>query len=166
MTTSADFYCSSLPFQGVEFVPLGRLACCYTLWGRPGMSITSTLTSILGTVYDHVSTLTTTEAGISAPSAFCTVISTTLSTSLLLTLHLPYIAPLGFCSASSRCCIYLRVRNPRTLFPLLEFGVVTDAKIISMASMAGTCLILRPRPPNITYTSPLSTVLYLLDMHH
>ncbi|MGK4272381.1 hypothetical protein, partial [Parabacteroides johnsonii] len=63
-------------------------------------------------------------------------------------------------------CISLRVRITSTLLPLLEFGLLTDAKIVSMASMAGTCLILRPRPPNITNTSPLAAVLYLLDMHH
>ena len=90
----------------------------------------------------------------------------TFNTVLLRALHLTFIAPLGFRSAFSSCYTPLRVRNPRTLLPFLEHELLTDATIVSLASMAGNCLILRLRPPNITKTYVLWTVLDLLDMHH
>ena len=39
-------------------------------------------------------------------------------------------------------------------------------KFVSVASLAGTCLILRLRPPRIANAPFLAAVLYLLEMHH
>ena len=111
-------------------------------------------------------TSTKTETGIGALAALSTVSSATRNTVLFRTLHLIYIAPLGLRSTSSWCCTPLRVRIPRTLLPLVEPRLFTDAKYVFMASMAGTCLILRPRTPNITKYSLLMVVFYLLDMYH
>ena len=41
-----------------------------------------------------------------------------------------------------------------------------DAKVVPVAPIARTCLIMRLRPPCITNASLLPIVLYLLDMHH
>ena len=50
--------------------------------------------------------------------------------------------------------------------PIFEPGLLTDAKIVSVASMVGTCLILRLRPPSIMNAPVLTIVLYLLDINH
>ena len=52
------------------------------------------------------------------------------------------------------------------MLPLFEPGLLMDAKIVSVASMDGTFLILRLRPPSILNAPLIVVVLYLLDMHH
>ena len=97
-----------------------------------------------------MATVIATEAGISALSTLSNVSPAPHSTVLSGTLHLTSISLLNLGSSFSRCCTPMRVRVPRTLLPLSEPGLLTDAKIFYVVSMDGICLILRLRPRSIT----------------
>ena len=111
----------------MELVPPRRIGCC-TLWIRPSLSITYSLTYVLWAVSNHMPTFTATETGISALSALSTMSAITLSTFF-------WDAAFNlYCSSwahvrSFRCCTPLGIRISKTLMPLFEHGLLTDTKI-------------------------------------
>ena len=111
-------------------------------------------------------TLNTIEAGISTLDRLSNVSTTTLRTVLSRTLHITSSALLGLEFSSYRYCTALKVRVPQTLLPFCEFGLLTDAKIVSVASITRTCLIMRLWPTSIKDAPLLQVILNLLEMHH
>ena len=123
--------------QGVETIPLRMLGCCCILWIRPRWSITSSFTSFMWVLLNHVPSLTSIEEGISTMYILSTPSTTTLSTVLSVTLHLTSIAVLRLGYASTRCSTPLKVGVPLTLLPLYKSGLFTDAKVILFAPLLG-----------------------------